>query len=93
MVNKIFCAYLWDIGTKQNIGLAVSNDGYILATEPSKDSDDARYNLGVSSKKNHGVYNKHFATGFEIQWLVEPQKSREFIAAMKKAHERRQALM
>jgi hypothetical protein len=66
---KIFIAALpaphWD-GVA---GVALREDGVLLAQHISSDANFAQFDMGITSKRKHDVYQRECPDGYELEWV------------------------
>ena len=69
-MNKI---YIFKSGQLQNdvIGMALSEDGYELASHLSSNIDFLKHDMGLTSKWKHDTYKEHYPDGYELVWVED----------------------
>lgn len=74
--RKIYCFNNGRLDREEELyhGLAVGEDGHVLAQCLSSSLDWIKRDLGLApdSKKKHDIYIRHFTKGFELEWVEDP---------------------
>ena len=80
------CIWRWPrYRDKSYVGIALSEDGVLLAERSGTSIDDVKESLGIGSLGSHGIYKEHY-DDYYLVWLDEPMKSNKFARALSLNH-------
>ena len=54
------------------MGYALCEDGEGLASHLSSHEDFSKHDLGLTSSLKHDIYKEHCPSGFELEWVDNP---------------------
>jgi len=60
---------------------ALCEDGDFLASHRSSDESWARYDIGVTSVRQHAAYEDHCPEGYTLEWVDRPLSHDDLAAA------------
>lgn len=87
MSARIYCFINSGKGTDMCSGMAMAEDGHVLAGHLSSSEFWARYDLGLTSDRKHDEYRKHYPDGYELEWVDDPRAHEGLMAAYAKNQE------
>ena len=66
-------------------GIALADDGKVLANVLCSNSSFLAGDLGINSKAEHAGYDRHFGVGqWKLLWLEQPMLHQDFIEALRR---------
>jgi len=63
------------------IGMAMAEDGHVLAGHFSSSEGFLKHDLGLTSDWKHTNYKAHYPDGYELEWVDKPLKHEGLLAA------------
>lgn len=64
--------------------MAMAEDGHVLAEHISSNEYWAQKDIGLTSRKKHDNYNRHYPAGWALEWVADPKKHAGLMAAYAK---------
>lgn len=64
-------------------GLAIAEDGTLLAGHLSSSVDFSKHDMGFTSNWKHEEYKVHYPEGFELEWVDDPNNHEGLASANK----------
>lgn len=55
------------------LGIAIAEDGQLLAVHLSPDRDGFRHDLGLASGEKHRLYRAHYSGGYELVEVADDE--------------------
>ncbi len=82
---KIFITVASRLRTDHLSGVALAEDGVLLASYVSSNETRLQHDLGIGSTKQHSKYTEHYPDGYELVWVstneLGARSNRDFEAA------------
>lgn len=82
VVNKIYAFVNGEWGSDL-VGVAIAEDGMVLAQHVSSSESWVWHDLGVGSTRQHDHYAEHYPNGFEVEYV--PMEQRDSHAGLQAA--------
>jgi hypothetical protein len=67
------------------LALAVNDKGEDIAFHISSSMDWAKYDIGMTSNRKHGEYDKLFPEGWQMVWVDDPESNQNTRLSCQKA--------
>jgi len=65
------------------VAMAVSQDGYLLASHISSSESWARHDMGLGSDWKHELYDIKYPNGYQLEWVEDPDSHQGLLEAQR----------
>lgn len=90
---KIFITVASRLQTGDLSGVALAEDGVLLASYVSSNETWLQHDMGITSTKQHSKYAAHYPDGYELVWVSTMELGSRSNRGFEAAYQRRMQMM